>query len=79
MEKTFKFDDTTEDKMYSKIKSLDPKKACMENDIPAKILIGTNDIASDYLSKIYNVSKNSEKYPTSLKTADVTPIYKENE
>ena len=79
VEKTFKFDDTTGDEMYLKIKSLDPKKACMENDIPAKILIGTNDIASDYLSKIYNVSKNSEKYPTSLKSADVTPIYKEKE
>ena len=68
-----------QDEMYLKMKSLDPKKACMENNIPSNILIGTNDIASDYLSKIYNVSKNSEKYPTSLKSADVTPIYKEKE
>ena len=41
----FKFNDTTEGEIYSKIKSLDPKKACMENDIPAKMLIGTNDIS----------------------------------
>ena len=51
----------------------------MENDIPAKILIGTNDIVSGYLSEIYNNSKIIEKYPNSLKTADVTPIHKEKE
>ena len=58
VEKKFKFNDTTEDDIYSKIKSLNPKKACMENDIPAKVLIGTNDIISDYLTKMYNNSKN---------------------
>ena len=50
----FKFEDTTEDEIFLKIKSLDPKKACMQNDIPAKTLIGTNDIISNHLSKIYN-------------------------
>ena len=59
VENKFKFDDTTEDEIYSNMKSLDPKKACMENDIPAKIFIGTNDIVSDYLSKMFNDSKNS--------------------
>ena len=65
--------------MYSKIKALDPKEVCVENYMPAKILIGTNDIVSEYLSKIYNVSKNSDKYPTSFETTDVTPIYKEKD
>ena len=32
----FIFSDTTADEIYSKIKSLDPKKACMEHDIPGK-------------------------------------------
>ena len=75
----FKFEDATEDEIYSKIKSLDPKKTCMENDIPAKTLIGTNDIISDYISNVYNVYKNSKNFPTSLKTADVAPIHKEKE
>ena len=51
----------------------------MENDIPGKNLIGTNDIISGYISKIYDESKNSEKFPNSLKTADITPIHKEKE
>ena len=75
----FKFDNTTEDYIYSKIKSLDPKKTCMENDIQAKILIGTNDIVSGYLLNMYNDSKNTETYPSSLKNADITPIHKEKE
>ena len=73
------FEDTTEDEIYTRIKSLDPKKACVENDIPAKLLIGTNDTVSSYISKMYNESKNNDKFPDSLKTADVTPIYKEKE
>ena len=79
VENKFEFKDITEDDMYSKIRSLDPKKASIENDIPAKILIGTNDIISPYLSKIYNESKNSGNFPKSLKTADVTPIHKDKE
>ena len=60
------------------MKSLDPKKTCMENDIQAKILIGTN-IVNGYLSNMYNDSKNTETYPSSLKNADITPIHKEKE
>ena len=79
LEAKFRFEDITEDEVYTKIRGLDPKKASMENDIPAKILIGTNDIVSGYLSRIYNDSKNAESYPISMKTADITPIHKEKE
>ena len=33
--------------MYYRIKQIDPKNGRIENDIPGKILIGTNDIVSD--------------------------------
>ena len=79
LDEKFKFADVTKDEIYMKIKSLDPKKASMENDIPTKILIGTNDIISGYFSDIYNASKNSNQFPSSLKTADVRPIHKEDE
>ena len=79
MENKFEFTDTTEDEIYLKINSFDPKKACMENDIPVNILIGTNDIISGYISKMYNESKNTEIFPNSLKTGDITPIHKEKD
>ena len=67
VEKKFKFDNTTEDDVYSKIKSLDPKKTGTENDIPAKALIGTNDIVCGYLSNMYNDSKKIWKLSYFLK------------
>jgi retron-type reverse transcriptase len=75
----FKFKDTDDSKTFSKINSLDPKKSCMKNDIPIKFLLGTNDIICKPLANIYNTAKNSEQFPSSLKTADVTPLPKDRE
>ena len=36
-------------------------------------------ILSGYLPNLYNDSKKSETYPSSLKNPDVTPIHKEKE
>ena len=36
------------------IKSLDTKKASVENDMPTKILIGSSEVVSIYLRDIYN-------------------------
>ena len=47
--------------------------------MPTKVLVGTDDIVSQYLSNIYNNSKNKQKYPISLKVAGVTPIHKAKE
>ena len=54
LETKFKFSDITEEKMFTKIKELDPNKAHMEKYIPAKVLIGTNGIVSSHLASIYN-------------------------
>ena len=61
------------------INRLDTKKAGMENDIPTKILIETNDNVSPLLSTIYNNAKNAAQYPINLKLSDVTPIIKKDE
>ena len=75
----FIFMDTTPHVMKNEINKLDPKKASVENDIPTKILIGSQDIVCGHLSQIYNNSKNHHKYPQILKLADVTPIHKKEE
>ena len=64
---------------WLKSPKLDPKKANMEDDIPTKTLIRTNDIVGKYLSTIYNNSKDSGTFPGPLKIADVTPIPKTKE
>ena len=65
--------------MQTAIKKLNPKKATVENDIPPKVLIETNEIVSIYLTKICNDSKTDQIFPTILKKADVLPIYKKEE
>ena len=74
----FKFEDVDMDKMYEKIKSLDPKKGSSQ-DIPTDILIGSNDIVCKYISDIYNRDKNRNQFPLFLKTADVAPHFKDND
>ena len=79
IKQTFKFKDIDEDKMFKIISSLDPKKACMKGDLPTKILLATNDILTPKLTKIFNYAKNSDTFPSCLKTADVTPLPKDRE
>ena len=75
-EEKFLFNNTSSNDFKENICKLDPRKASIGNDIPTKILIGSGDIVCAYLSDIYNTSKEENKYPQSLKQADVTPIYK---
>ena len=56
----FKFKDINSNDIYNGIIELDPKKASIKNDIPAKILIESNEIVSS----------------SSLKLGIITPIQK---
>ena len=75
----FSFQDTTPEDLHFQIQNLDTKKAMVENDIPTKILVQTNDIVSNYIRNFFNQSKNKQLYPTTLKIADVTPLHKKEE
>ena len=79
IEDKFSFNESTDQQFQVQIKSLDPKNATVDNDIPSKMLIVTNDISSVYLSKIYNYSQADQRFPDSLKNADVIPIHKKDE
>ena len=79
VDKKFEFNDMTSDQIEKDIRNLNTKKATMENDIPIKVLIGSNDLVGTCLSSIYNNSKNAQSYPPSLKVADVTPLPKTKE
>ena len=57
VENKFLFKDMTSQDFEKEISKLNPNKASIENDIPAKTLIGSKDIVSDYLANIYNNSK----------------------
>ena len=76
IDEKFKFRDISPNEMKTYVHNLDPTKASIENDIPAKILIGTDKISSTYLSDIYNHSKTENCHPLLLKCTTITPIDK---
>ena len=76
IENRFEFKDITEEEMFNKIIKIDPSKACMKDDIPPKIILGTTDIISAPLKNMFNDAIKSEKYPKPFKTADVTALPK---
>ena len=75
-ENRFEFKDITEEEMFKKIIKIDTSKACMKDDIPPKVILGTADIISAPMTKMFNDARKSEKYPKRFKTADVTGLPK---
>ena len=49
LDEHFRFSDLVEQDMQNQILQLNSKKAGIENDLPAKMLQGSNDIVSNYL------------------------------
>ena len=72
----FTFKDIGERNVNEAIYSMDPKKACVDNDIPAKVLRGSGTVIASFLSKMFNTSKNEGVFPSSLKEGTVIPINK---
>ena len=48
----FEFKNVTPEEVEKEIKQLNPKKACVENDLPTKVLVRTNDIVI-FICQIY--------------------------
>ena len=75
----FYFKTPLDHEFQTQINTLVPKNAAVENDIPAKILMETNEISSIFLTKMYNDSIDDQIFPGILKNADVIPIHKKVE
>ena len=79
MNEKFNFQDISSNEIKTYIHKIDTTKASIENDFPAKILIGSSEISSDYLSAIYNDSVRDNCYPFLLKRATIIPIEKQEQ
>ena len=78
-ENTFAFKDTTSEDFRTHIRNLNTKKAMPENDISIDMLVKTNEVISGHLSNFFNKSKNDQRYPITLKVADITPLHNKDE
>ena len=72
----FNFHTFCEDEIYDIIQSLDTKKACGFDHLPAKILKMGNKVISAQLTSIINSCINNSTFPDMLKLAQITPLFK---
>ena len=76
---TFTFSMTNVDEIMTEINHLNINKPTTFNNIPAKLIVETNDICSPFICRIFNDSIINYTFPDSLKMADITPVHKKDE
>ena len=73
---SFSFSFVTKETILNELCKLNPKKACQESDIPVKIIKENLDIVSNFVYNNFNNSLLSSNFPSNLKNATKTPIFK---
>ena len=69
----------TKEIILNELRKLNLKKACQESDIPVKIIKENLDIVSNFVYNNFNNSVFSSNFPSYLKNATITPIFKKND
>ena len=75
-DQSFSFGPVTYDDVLKKVKTLDTAKASQQSDIPTKILKQNSDYFAEYFYENINQYILKSIFPSDLKLADVTPVYK---
>ena len=76
---SFSFRFVTKEAILNEMRKLNPKKAYQESDIPVKIIKENLDIVSNFVYNNFNNSLFSSNFPSHLKNATITPIFKKKD
>ena len=75
-DQSFSFGPVTYDDVLKIVNTLDTAKASQQSDIPTKISKENSDYFAEYFYKNINQCISKSIFPSDLKLADVTPVYK---
>jgi hypothetical protein len=75
----FNFSIVSSNDVHRKLKNLNPKKSCGYDQIPSKLLKIAAYPISRHITPIINESIKSSHFPTPLKYADVSPVFKKSD
>ena len=74
--KTFNFEAIKREDVLKKIKSLDRSKTSQNGDVPNKIIKENAKLFTDFIHSALNEAIQSGNFPSCLKWAEITPIFK---
>ena len=72
----FSFSKINREEILGEILKLETSKACQDTDIPTKIIKENADIFADILLARFNDSAEKSNFPSFLKKANITPVFK---
>ena len=72
----FIFPNVSAEEITKEIRKLDPSKTSHDNDIPTKIIKENADIFSEFICMSVNHSIDNNIFPSTLKLANITPVFK---
>ena len=72
----FSFKYVTRNKIAKEIQNVNSKKACQESDMPIKLIKNNLEVISPFIYNNFNNSIFSSCFPSELKNANVTPVFK---
>ena len=75
----FSFTKVNEHQIEKEILDLDPKKATGSDTIPPKIIKDASRVLKSPLADLFNTTVEVNQFPTALKYANVSPIYKKDD
>ena len=75
----FNFKFVTDDNIHDVITNFDASKSYIKDNIPPKLLKENIDICELVISSDLNDCIKNGKFPSNLKNADITPIFKKND
>ena len=62
--------------LKKEIRKLDPRKAAQNTDIPVRIFKQNSDIFGNYICDSFNKCVDKGVFPSILKNAYITPVFK---
>ena len=75
----FSFRCIDKDEILKEILNLDASKTCQDSDITSKIIKENPDIFADILHSSFNNSIYQSEFPSILKLANITPVFKKGD
>ena len=73
----FSFSNVSAADAKKEIRKLDLRKATQNTDIPVRILRQNSDIFGNYICDFFNECVDKGVFPSILKNANITPVFKE--